>query len=299
MADVSGTTDGGQSIGRESSERAGLGLLSRFLGAVFLVLLGGLLMLDTALLRANRNQAKLDAQSAALLTEAFVAAQSELLDRVSNVVSHQSMRNDSAAEAGAVRALLARDGAVRHAWATDSNGLLLLDVDGPAGVAGLTPAQRAGLHTTRASDHTMIAVLPSSGGHRWLWMARPISAMPGGAGGGTAGIVIDGEALTALLNRTRTDSRLALAVIAGSDTAALLGDPSRAERGMSEQPTSVRLPNGGSWRVLSAHALTARSLRWGLWAFGTLGVFFLAYGLIKEQQRALHIADRSLELERL
>ena len=55
MADVSGSGDGGQSIGRESGERAGLGLLSRFLGAVFLVMLGGLLLLDRALLRANRN----------------------------------------------------------------------------------------------------------------------------------------------------------------------------------------------------------------------------------------------------
>ncbi|MDQ6634353.1 MAG: HAMP domain-containing histidine kinase, partial [Gemmatimonadota bacterium] len=36
-----------------------------------------------------------------------------------------------------------------------------------------------------------------------------------------------------------------------------------------------------------------------LWAFGVLGVLFLAMGLLKEQQRALHAADRSLELERL
>jgi signal transduction histidine kinase len=130
-------------------------------------------------------------------------------------------------------------------------------------------------------------------------MARPINGSPAGATGGTAGIVIDGNALTALLNRTRPDSRLTLAVFAGADTVALLGDPRLAGRGTSEEPTSVRLPNGGSWRVLSTHALTSRSLRWGLWAFGILGVLFLAYGLIKEQQRALHVADRSLELERL
>lgn len=69
MADGGGTGDGGHSIGRSAGERAGLGLLSRFLGAVFLVLLGGLLMLDRALLRANTNQAKLDAQAAGLLME--------------------------------------------------------------------------------------------------------------------------------------------------------------------------------------------------------------------------------------
>lgn len=124
MADVSGTTDGGQSIGRESSERAGLGLLARFLGAVFLVLLGGLLLLDRALFRANQNQAKLDAQSTALLTEAFMAAQSELLDRVAGVAAHQTRGNDSAAMHAAVRQMVANNGAVRHVWASDSAGRL-------------------------------------------------------------------------------------------------------------------------------------------------------------------------------
>ena len=81
MADVSGAGDGGQSIGREASTRVGLGLLSRFIGAVFLVLLGGLLLLDRALQRANSNQAALDSQSAALLTEAFVANHAMLLER--------------------------------------------------------------------------------------------------------------------------------------------------------------------------------------------------------------------------
>src|SRR5258707_1166762 len=54
-------------------ERAGLGLLSRFVGAVFLILLAGLLLLDRALLRADRSEAKLDAQASALLTESYIA----------------------------------------------------------------------------------------------------------------------------------------------------------------------------------------------------------------------------------
>src|SRR5258708_14985694 len=54
-------------------ERAGLGLLSRFVGAVFLILLVGLLLLDRALLRADRDEAKLDAQASALLTESYIA----------------------------------------------------------------------------------------------------------------------------------------------------------------------------------------------------------------------------------
>ena len=299
VADVSGTTESGQSIGRESSERAGIGLLSRFLGAVFLVLLGGLLLLDRALLKANHTQAKLDAQSAALLTEAFVAAQSELLDRVAGVAAHSSIGSDSLAIRIAVQRMLATNGAVRHAWSTDSAGRMVLDVDAATRGPTLSPALRAGLHTMRASDHTMIAVLRSRDGHRWVWMARPTNASLGGPPGGTTGIALDVGPLLSQLNRMGPETRLALAVLAGTDTVALIGDAARVDTGMSEPPTTVRLPNGGSWRVVATHALTARSLRWGLWAFGVLGVLFLALGLLKEQQRALHVADRSLELERL
>ena len=100
MADVSGAGDWGQSIGREPDARVGLGLLSRFIGAVFLVLLGGLLLLDRALQRANFNQAALDSQSAALLTEAFIANHATLLDRVVELAAARETAKDSAGMAG-------------------------------------------------------------------------------------------------------------------------------------------------------------------------------------------------------
>ena len=46
-----------------------------------------------------------------------------------------------------------------------------------------------------------------------------------------------------------------------------LGDSARVAQAVSERvPTLMRLPNGGTWRVVSVHALTSRSLR-----LGTLG----------------------------
>jgi len=294
---VSGSGEGGQSIGRESSERAGLGLLSRFLGAVFLVMLGGLLLLDRALLRANRNQAKLDAQSAALLAEAFVSSQSILLDRIADVVARPAQGSDSAALHDAVRQMVATNPAVRHAWAADSAGRLLAEVDAPGGGTRPSASAIAGLHSVRVTDHPPIAVLRSTDGRRWIWMARPLAATAGRRG--TAGLVLDGAALTSQLSRIQPSSRLTLAVLSGADTVALIGDANEAAERTSEQPTTARLPNGGSWRVVATHTLASRFLRWGLWAFGVLGVLFLALGLLKEQQRALHVADRSLELERL
>ena len=301
MADVSGASgDNGQSNGRESSARAGIGLISRFLGAVFLVLLGGLLLLDRSLLRANRNQAKLDAQSAALLTEGYVRVQSDLLDRVAGLAGHGMLDKDSAMLGAAAKQLIAPHLSVQHAWAIDSTGRLVLDVEGRVGSA-LSPALREGLHVTRArdSEQTMIAVLRASAGRRWIWLVRPVLSSAGQPTGGTAGLVFETGGLASLLGRIRPDTRLTLEVLAGEDTIVVLRDRKSNHEAVSEQPATVRLPNGGSWRVVATHALTSRFVRWGLWAFGVLGALFLALGLLKEQQRALDVADRSVELERL
>ncbi|HUQ80248.1 MAG TPA: HAMP domain-containing sensor histidine kinase, partial [Gemmatimonadaceae bacterium] len=91
-----------------------------------------------------------------------------------------------------------------------------------------------------------------------------------------------------------------LVVLAGTDTVTQL--PTRVKRqGKFEvsKPSVVRLPNGGTWSVIATHALTTRWQRWGVWTLGVTGVLFLAIGLLREQRRALHVAARSVELERL
>jgi signal transduction histidine kinase len=300
VTDVSGPADSGQSIGRPTDGRAGLGLLSRFLGAVFLVLLGGLLLLDRALLRANRNQAQLDAQSAALLTESFMAAQNDLLDRAASLAAHGLRGNDSIAFRVAAEHLVFSMPVVRHLWAADSTGKLLLSITRSAGPP-LSDALLAELHGRRAAERTTIAVTRARNGHRFIWLMRSTPISPeGGVAGGTTGLLIDGEMLTAQLNRLHPNTRLTLAVLAGADTVALLGEPTHRAEALSEhESTTARLPNGGAWGVVATHAITSRSLRWGLWTFGVLGILFLALGLLREQRRALQVADRSLELERL
>src|SRR6058998_1554320 len=86
VADDSGPPEPGQSTDRDAEQRVGLGLLLRFIGAVFLVLLGGLLLLDRALGRANQHEASLDARSGALIVESYVTAHQVLLDRVTELV---------------------------------------------------------------------------------------------------------------------------------------------------------------------------------------------------------------------
>jgi signal transduction histidine kinase len=298
VADVSGTHENGQSIGRGTDERAGLGLLSRFLGAVFLVLLGGLLLLDRALLRANRNQAQLDAQSAALLTEAFIASQNDLLDRVA-MIAARARAKDSLLLQGMGRSLMSSAPATRHLWVTDSSGRLVLDLDATARLP-LPPGLLARLHAIRPTEHTVIMVVHGADARRWILLARTASSTSGVASNRAAGLLVDGDALGNLIARTRPDTRLTLSVLAGEDTVAFIGNPGKGKEALGEhESTTARLPNGGSWRIVATHAITSRSLRWGLWTFGVLGVLFLALGLLREQQRALQVADRSLELERL
>ena len=298
MADVSGAGDGGQSIGRDAGARVGLGLLSRFIGAVFLVLLGGLLLLDRALLRANHNQAELDSRSAALLTESFVANHAMLTERIAELAGTRELVKDSAALRVHVERLLSSSADVREIWVTDPAGRRVITVTAH-GTRSPPPALLDSLHGLRAPERTLVMVARGSSSGSWISL---VSGMAGTAGTptGTVGVLVMGDSLAALLDRTRPDTRLSLVVLAGTDSIVRIGGSARAERALSEQvPVLVRLPNGGTWRVMAVHALTSRSLRWGLWTLGVLGVLFLALGLLREQQRAIQAADRSTELERL
>jgi hypothetical protein len=292
VADVSGAADGGHSIGREASTRVGLGLLSRFIGAVFLVLLGGLLLLDRALQRANANQAALDSQSAALLTEAFVANHVMLLERATEAA--EAHAKDTIAQRRRVEELLSAVPGGREIWVNDAAGRRILDVT----VARVKPAPALlldSMQRLRARARSLVVVARGSTTSSWIALLHGV-ARPDGAAAGTVGLLLTGDSLEALLERTRPDTRRSLLVLAGTDTVVRLGRVEPAEVGLNDRlPVLVRLPNGGTWRVVAIHALTSRSLRWGLWTLGVLGVLFLALGLLREQQRAIGRARAAVQ----
>jgi signal transduction histidine kinase len=298
VADVSGTGDAGQSFGREAGARAGLAVLSRFLGAVFLVLLGGLLLLDRALLRANRNQATLDAQSAGLLTESFIVARSDVLDRVAQLAAIHSDVKNSTLLHQSVSTLLSRSPGVRHVWVRNAAGELIMDFDTDSAARQIPHSRLEQLERIRSGDQRLVTVMPVARGHSLIVMSRPFMSATNSEGG-TAGIVVDSDALRTWLARTNPDTRLTLTVLAGADSVVLLGEPGGSAQSLAEGRAIVRLPNGGTWRVATMHALTTRSLRWALWMLGVFGVLLLAIGLLREQRRAQSVAERSVELERL
>jgi signal transduction histidine kinase len=312
VADVSGTAEAGQSTERDAEHRVGRGLLSRFIGAVFLVLLGGLLVLDQALTAANREQAALDTQSTALLAESFIRAHDVLLQRLADLVDERSRARDSLQAREVAVHWLASMPSVRRAWLTDSEGRRVLDItrSTPAPEPG-SPEPLDSLDRTRITaplwitvhhdvgagekDRGVIMMMRtfSSPSRDALEQQRPIPSMRGG-------LLIEIESLRAYLAQTSPATRMALVVTAGRDTITRLAG--RAAGSGKSDPTSlgvVRLPTGGTWSVTATHALTTRTRRLVVWTLGVGGALFLAFGLLREQRRALHVAARSVELERL
>ena len=308
MADVSGTAEAGQSTERDAEHRVGRGLLSRFIGAVFLVLLGGLLLLDRTLARANLDQAALDAQSAALLTETFVRTHEVLLDRLVDLAGD---RPDTLQIRERAAGWLASMPSVRQAWIVTADGRRLLEISRrDANRASGFPISSDSLDRLRMPGPLWIAVGHDDGAsaqHRSVIIMMRSASTAGhdsltstGLPAIRGGLLVDGDSLRALLAERSPRSRVTLLIVAGGDTILqLAGSATGSVRTEGSSRAVIRLPNGGTWSVTSIHALTSRSRRLAMWALGVGGVLFLAFGLLREQRRALHIAARSVELERL
>ncbi len=285
-------------ISQDADERAGLGLLSRFLGAIFLVLLGGLLLLDRSLLRANRNQADLDAQSASLLAESFVATQASLVERVANIVGGSEGAKDSLLAHARVERLLANVPELRRAWVIDAAGEMQLDVAKVSTREAMPTEITERMQAIRPTKSFVITVVPAPDNHSLIGIIYSLPGQDGNTGVVT-GLILDGYALKNFLERIQSSTRLTLTVLSGIDTVAFVGKPGGNVQALSEGNGIARLPSGGTWSVKTTHALTTRTLRLAQWTLGVLGVLFLAVGLLREQRRALQAAGRSVELERL
>jgi signal transduction histidine kinase len=312
VAEVSGTAEAGQSTERDAEPRVGRGLLSRFIGAVFLILLGGLLVLDQALARANREQAALDTRATALLAESFIRLHDVMLQQLAEGVVDRAEAQDSLAVRDEIAHWLASMPSVRRTWVVDADGRRVLDIlrptpssvpDEPLLIDSLdrslvTPPFSITFHRRsreggEASGFIVMrrAVAPASPGS--LGQQPRMSSM-------RVGLVIDVEPLRTLLAQTSPPTRMALVLVAGSDTITqLMGRAVGSGQSDARDFSVVRLPNGGTWSVTATHALTSRIRRVAMWALGVGGAFFLAFGLLREQRRAEHVAARSVELERL
>jgi len=262
--------------------------------------LAALLLLDRAQSDATGDQARADAGSSALLAESFVSAHAVLLDRIAGVFEREPLR-DSVAVRAAVDSLVVSAPAVRSAWIADSAGHVWLQSGTGAADVRLAAGavERAQRRRSAAGTTSVTVIRAGPVGPSMISLTREVRT-PAGAVAGAAGILVDADSLRSLLARVRPVTRRSLLVLSGRDTLVRLGSEQDGTTSRSAEGSPiVRLPDGGTWRVVSLHAVTSPALRWGLWIFGGLGVLLLAIGLYREQQRALQVAGRSMELERL
>jgi signal transduction histidine kinase len=291
VAEGSETFDGSRAD-RDGRERAGVALVSRFIGAVFLVLLGGLLLLDRSLLRATQDQLSLDAESSALLVESYMHGQAAMVEQIADAMRAVPVHGDATSSQLYLTQLVRNVSGFRYAWNADERGLITVGADRDSVVQRIRE-QPFGVSTSGLT----ITLMPGRAGHALIVFARR-EAVPA-VSAHVTGIVIDASPVESLLTRIRPSGRISVAVTSGKDTIAFAGRVGTEAATMPPEQRVIRLPTGGTWTASAVHAMTTRSLRWALWAVGVTGVFFLALGLLREQRRALDAASRSSELERL
>jgi signal transduction histidine kinase len=281
----------GSRLDRDWRARAGVALVSRFIGAVFLVLLGGLLLLDRSLLHANQDQLSLDAESSALLVESYIQGQATVVGQIADAMSLSPPTSGAASDQQHLERLVRNIPGLHYAWSTDGRTLNSVghDVD--------SVVQRIGeQHAGVATPGLTITVVSTRTGRVLAVLAQGALAH---ATGRVTGIIIDASPVESLLTRIKPRGRISLAVTSGNDTIAFTGYAGSTAGAMPVDQKVIRLPTGGTWTVSAVHAMTTRSLRWALWAVGVTGVLFLALGLLREQRRVIEAASRSSELERL
>ena len=103
--------------------------------------------------------------------------------------------------------------------------------------------------------------------------------------------------LRAAIDRAPAE-RVAAALLSGSDTVVLVGNPLAFSQGVA-RAEPLPIPGPMRWTFVVAHDRGADALRIALWVVSLTTVALLGFGLIRERRQARRVAERSAELERL
>jgi len=261
-----------------------IGLFALLLGVIVLSLFGSLLAADRALTRADQEAVDLDARGAALVAERELRLKAESLNELFGPLMPATRATDTTALPSAVDAAWVIDRTGRIAWARHRRSDVPVDTTMLAATARDT--------TWSAWPRVRIAASRDStaGG---IVLFVPLTHR--GARLGTAAGYVAGSSIFHALRDSATP-RPQIALRAGSHVIALQQLDS-ARLSLQSQAT-VQLP-GDPLSVTLTHSQSGRALRTALWMLGVIGLAALLVGLARERRQALHLADRTAELERL
>jgi signal transduction histidine kinase len=279
------------------------------LAVSLLFALGGIFAIDRALADANRSRVQIQAVESAARVEGFLAVHAQALQSVRGLYLDPSREVTQEQFESLLQSLVQYAPAFRRVWITDSSGRIqfqdLLGLEGlalPAGTRVDTVREQPFhdvIELARISKRTQISSIGQLGsGERGILMIQPLFVghrFIGFAGGTlTSGSIVDYVAQQAPQLHGQIIIIASLDTIRGTSAPVI-----RRRLPVDSAFTNIRIPGGGSWRLVAIQQVTDQTVRFLLWGVGLATLGTLLIGLLHERRQGLRLADRSAELERL
>lgn len=279
------------------------------LAVSLLFALGGIFAIDRALADSNRSRVQIQAVESAARVEGFLTVHAQALQSVRGLYLDPNREVTGEQFKSLLQSLQQYAPAFRRVWITDSTShIRFQDMQGEEGLAlpagtriDTVQAQpfKDAIQAARLTGKTQISSIGKLGsGERGLLLIQPVfvSGRFIGFAGGTLtnnSILEDAEG-----PEPRLPGKLIIlaAVDTISSAASTIAHPRLP---VDSASASIRIPGGGSWRLIAVRQATDQSVRFLLWGVGLATLGTLLIGLLHERRQGLRLADRSAELERL
>jgi len=279
------------------------------LAVSLLFALGGIFAIDRALADANRSRVQIQAVESAAHIEGFLAVHAQALQSVRGLYLDPNREVTQDQFASLLQSLVQYAPAFQRVWITDSIGRIRFqDLLGSGGLA-IPPDTRVdtvskqpfhdAIQLARASRRTEISSIGRFGtGERGILLIQPLFV--GNRFIGFAGGTLTGASILDFVEQQEPQLRGQVIIIAGLDTVrGTLAPVTRRLFPDDSAFTNIRIPGGGSWRLIAVQQSTDQTIRFLLWGVGLATLGTLLIGLLHERRQGLRLADRSAELERL
>ncbi len=279
------------------------------LAVSLLFALGGIFAIDRALADSDRSRVQIQAVESAAHVEGFLAVHAQALQSVRGLYLDSNRVVTEDQFKSLLQSLVQYAPAFHRVWITDSIGRIrfqdLLGKEGSALPRGtrVDTVQEQPFHDViqraRISKLTQISSIGTlSNSERGILLVQPLFV--GDRFIGFAGGTLTSESILAFVEQQEPRLHSQIVIIAASDT--VNGTSSFVTHRrfpMDSASASIRIPGGGSWRLIAVEQVTDQSVRFLLWGVGLATLGTLLIGLLHEQRQGLRLAERSAELERL
>lgn len=279
------------------------------LAVSLLFALGGIFAIDRAVADSNRSRVQIQAVESAAYVEGFLARHAQALQSIRGLYLDPSREVTEEQFESLLQSLAQYAPGFRRVWITDSTGRIRFqDLPGSEGSV-LPPGTRVDtvraepfhdvIQSARASKRTQISSIGRfDNGERGILLVQPLFV--GDRFIGFAGGTLTSGSILEFVEQQSPQLRGQLIIIAASDTVSgsmVLVTHRRLP--LDSASASIRIPGGGSWRLIAVEQVTDQSVRFLLWGVGLATLGTLLVGLLHERRQGLRLAGRSAELERL